>query len=149
MSSGRQDEGEASRRREVVVPRAEERVVAGRRVRTTATVRVEKKVREREELVDEPVRIEEVCVERVPIGRYVESAAPTREEGGTLIIPVHEEVLVVERRLLLKEEIHVTKTTREERHREVVVLRSEEVEITRHPAPDAESESDAGQGATT
>ena len=30
-----------------------------------------------------------------------------REEHGTLIVPVLEEVLVVEKRLMLKEEIHI------------------------------------------
>jgi uncharacterized protein (TIGR02271 family) len=93
-------------------------------------------VRERTELVDEPVIREQVEIERVPIGKVVGVMPPRREEGDTLVIPVVEEQLVVERRLVLKEEIRVRKVRTTERHRETVTLRSEEAEIVRSDGDD-------------
>jgi stress response protein YsnF len=46
-----------------------------------------------------------------------------REEGDTIVIPIVEEVLVVERRLFLKEEVHVGRVTSTERHHKSVTLR--------------------------
>jgi len=46
-------------------------------------------------------------VEHVPIGRMVETAPPVREEDGVTVIPVIEEVVVTETRLVLREELHV------------------------------------------
>jgi uncharacterized protein (TIGR02271 family) len=75
----------------------------------TGRVRLRKVVHEREEVVDPPLWREEVVVERVSVDRFVDGPISTRAEGDTVIIPVLEEVLVVEKRLLLKEEVHVTK----------------------------------------
>jgi hypothetical protein len=44
---------------------------------------------------------------------------------------VLEEVLVVERRLRIKEELHITRIRREERHVESVLLKSEQVSVER------------------
>jgi stress response protein YsnF len=52
------------------------------------------------------------------------------------VIPVVEEVLVVERRLVLKEEIHLRRVRTTTRHRETVTLRDEQVVIER-PEPGA------------
>jgi stress response protein YsnF len=54
-----------------------------------------------------------------------------RYEGDTLIIPVIEEVLVVEKKLLLKEEVHITKYVGETQQEKTVTLRSEEVSVER------------------
>ncbi|MCA1628121.1 MAG: YsnF/AvaK domain-containing protein, partial [Acidobacteria bacterium] len=61
-------------------------------------------VREREEIVDELLLKEAVEVERVIINREVDAPVPVRYEGETMIVPVLEEMLVVEKRLVLKEE---------------------------------------------
>jgi hypothetical protein len=47
------------------------------------------------------------------------------------VVPVLEEVLVVERRLRIKEELHITRIRREERHVESVLLKSEQVSVER------------------
>ena len=52
---------------------------------------------------------EEVDIHRVPVNQYVEEAPPIRYEDDRIIIPVLEEVLHVEKRLLVKEEVVVTK----------------------------------------
>jgi uncharacterized protein (TIGR02271 family) len=94
-------------------------------------VRIRKMVHEREELVDPPLLRDEVVVERVPINRVVEGPIPVRSEGDTLIIPLFEEVLVVERRLLLKEEVHLTKRRVETHTPQRVTLRREEAIVER------------------
>jgi len=53
------------------------------------------------------------------------------QEGDTTIIPVVEEIVVVERRLVLKEEIRVRRVSTKEQHQETVVLREQEAVTTR------------------
>jgi hypothetical protein len=48
-------------------------------------------------------------IERVQIDRIVAEPPVQRQEGDTLILPVVEEVLVVEKRLMLREEIRITR----------------------------------------
>jgi len=55
----------------------------------------------------------------------------SRYEDDTLVIPVMREELVVNRRWVLVEELHVTRVHREERRSERVEARSEQVEIER------------------
>lgn len=76
---------------------------------------------------------ENVAIERVPVGTIVSEAPPVREEGDVLVIPLLEEVAVVERRLLFREEVRIQRirTTRE--HREAVTLRAEDVNVSRKP----------------
>lgn len=123
---------EARRDPEVVLLEvaAEELVVTRRRI-DGALVRVATTTREREHQVDEELTHERVEVTHVPVGRTVDAVPPVREEGDTTILPVVEEVVVVERRLVLKEEIHIRRLRTTERHRETVVLREQEAVITR------------------
>lgn len=119
--------------RRLVVPVLAEELAIDRRVVTTGVVRVEKRVHEREELVDTAVTREHVQVDRVPVGQFVDAPPAIRHEGETLVIPVLEEVLVVEKRLRLKEEIRVTRQRVTEPAPERVVLRFEEVVVERLP----------------
>jgi stress response protein YsnF len=90
--------------------------------------------RSREELVDELLTQEHADIERVDIRRLVDAAPDVRYEDDTVIIPVIEEVVVVERRLFLKEEIRIRRVRTTERHSETVMLREQEVVIRRTPA---------------
>lgn len=109
------------------------RVEAGR-------VRISKVVREHEELVDEPLLREEVIIERVPINRFVEEAIPLRSEGDTIIVSLLEEVPVVEKRLMLKEELRIT-VRRVEAHKPIsVTLRSEEATVEHIASKDSHGE---------
>jgi stress response protein YsnF len=56
-----------------------------------------------------------------------------REEGDTLIVPIVEEAVVVERRLVVKEEIHVRRIRRTENYEERVKVRKQEAVVTRSP----------------
>lgn len=127
--------------RRFVLPVVVEELEVGRRAVTTGVVRVQKRVHEREELVDETVTREDVHVERVPVGRMVDAPPAMRSEGDTLVIPVLEEVLVVERRLRLKEEVRVTWSRTVEPAPQRVVLRDEEVIVERRSPPEGEGES--------
>jgi len=121
--------------RALTVPVIEEEPEVQKRKVETGKVRIQKVVREREEVIDEPLLREEVSVERVPINRVVEAPVPVRREGNVLIIPLLEEVLVVEKRLLLKEELHITKRSVEVHDPQRVNLRREEAIIERTAKP--------------
>ena len=120
---------------QVVVPVVAETVEVGKRRVETGRVRVRKTVRTTEKVVDEPVVAEEVEVERVPINREIAEAVGPRQEGDTLIVPLLEEVLVVEKRLVLREEIRITRRKVERRSSEKVTLRSEEATVERIEGP--------------
>jgi uncharacterized protein (TIGR02271 family) len=123
--------GAEAREPPLVLPVMEETLTVDTRPVETGRVRIRKVVHEREELVDPPLLREEVIIARVPINRVVEGPLPVRYEGDTMIISLLEEVLVVERRLLLKEEVHIT-TRRTETHTPArVTLRREDVTIER------------------
>jgi uncharacterized protein (TIGR02271 family) len=123
----------------VVLPLHGEKLAVSRRTVETAVVQVSTVTQSSDALVDEPLTHERVEIERVPVGRIVENPPSIREEGDVTIIPVLEETIVVEKRLILKEEIRVRRVRVTEQHRETVVLREQEVVIKRNEtgqAPD-------------
>jgi uncharacterized protein (TIGR02271 family) len=115
----------------VVVPVVAEQLEVQKRMVEAGGVRVRKTVSEREEVVDEPLLREEVQVRRVPVGRVVEGPVPVRHVGDTIIVSLLEEVLVVEKRLMLKEELHITKERVETYRPQRVTLRTEEAVVER------------------
>jgi uncharacterized protein (TIGR02271 family) len=115
----------------IVMPVVAETLEVEKRKVQTGGVRVRKVVHEREEVVDEPLMREEVQVKRVPINRVVDAPVPVRHVGNTMIISLLEEVVVVEKRLMLKEELHITKGEIETYKPQRVTLRSEEAVVER------------------
>lgn len=115
---------------EVVIPLLTEDFSVERR-KVRRNVRVQVQTLSHDHLVDEALAQERVEIERVAIDRPVDAYPPVREEGDTTIIPVVEEVLFIERRLMLKEEIHLRRVKTTERHREMVTLRDQQVVIDR------------------
>jgi uncharacterized protein (TIGR02271 family) len=120
----------------LVIPVVVEELEVQKRVVETGKVRLTKVVHERETLVDEPLWREHVTITRVPIGRVVEGPVPVREEEDTTILSVVEEVLVVEKRWMLQEEIHIRQERLETHQPQRITLRSEEVQIARVPHAD-------------
>ena len=120
-----------------VIPLLEESVEVQKRVVDKGGVRITKLVHDQEEIVDEMLRQERVTVERVPINQPVDQAPTIRREGSTLIVPILEEVLVVEKRLMLKEELRVTMQQVNHREPQSVNVRREEVIIERIEQIDA------------
>jgi uncharacterized protein (TIGR02271 family) len=116
-------------RETVVIPVAREELRIEKQTRESGRTIVHIIPTARQEVVDLPVMRENVEVERVPVNRVVERTGPVREEGDVTIVPVFEEVLVVEKRLMLKEEIRITRRRSTEHERQEVTLRSEQVRI--------------------
>jgi len=114
-----------------VIPVIEESAVVTKRVVDRGGVRVTKLVHEREETIDEPLWQERVTVEWVQVNQPVDHAPTVRRDGDTLIIPILEEVVVVEKRLVLKEELRVTMQRVSRRQPQSVTLRREEVVVER------------------
>src|SRR5687768_56656 len=82
--------------RRVVVPVVEEQLLLGKRAVETGRVLVKKRVIEEQQAFEQPLNKEEVLVERVTVERFVDGPVSDRQEGDTLVLPVLEEVLVVE-----------------------------------------------------
>jgi uncharacterized protein (TIGR02271 family) len=133
----------------LVVPVMEEDLRVDRRKVETGRVRLTKTVHEREELVDEPLLEEEIEVERVAINRIVDGPLPVRHEGDTMIIPLLEEVPVVEKRLVLKEELRITKRQHKTRKPQRVTLRSEEARVERLDSSEQQRGKDKGEQPTS
>jgi uncharacterized protein (TIGR02271 family) len=115
----------------LVIPVIAEELDVQKRVVETGKVRVTKAVHERETVVDEPLFRDEVDVERISVHRPVEGPVPVRYEDDTVIISIMEEVLVVQKQLILKEELHIRKRRVETRQPQQVTLRQEEARIER------------------
>ncbi len=130
---------------QVVVPVVEEELRVGKRVVETGRVRVTKSVHEREEVVDEPLLREEYDVERVPVDEFVDGPVGPWQDGETLIVPVLEEVLVVEKRLVVREELRITRRRFEERRPQRVKLLGEEVSVERAQVDDARADDEENQ----
>ena len=118
----------------IVMPVVREDVHIGTaQVDTGKGVRIHKTVSEQPHQIDETLMRDAVNVRRVPVDMIVAlSEAPVaRQEGDTLIVPILEEILVVEKRLRIKEEIHITRTAQAEQFADTVMLRSEHVTVER------------------
>lgn len=113
------------------IPLVEEKAEMGKRVRTTGTVTVETVVRHETQPVEAELDSETVEVRRVPVGRFVDGPVPDRNEGDTLVVSVLEEVLVVEKRLRVVEEIHLTRRRTSRHVQDSVPVRREEARIER------------------
>jgi stress response protein YsnF len=115
------------------MPLHEEQVELERRLRVTGRVTVKTETDVREELIDELLAREHAEIERIPVGRPIDTMPEVREDGDTIIVPIVEEVIVVERRLMLKEEVRIRRVRETERHRETVELRKQRAVIARAP----------------
>lgn len=104
LAEGRADASPAERR---TLELREERLEARKELEEAGSVRIRKAVEEVPRRLEVDAYHEEVTVEHVPIGRVVKEQEPAREEDGVFIVPIYEEQLVVVKRLVLKEEIHV------------------------------------------
>lgn len=122
----------------MVIPVIEEQVDVHKRTVDRGRVRVQKSVHEREVVIDEPIVQEDAEIERVPIGREVDGPIPVRYEGDTMIVPLMEEVLVVEKRLLLREELRITRRRTEVHEVRRETVRVEEANVERLPSRPAD-----------
>lgn len=131
---------------QVTIPVVEEYLRIGREVVETGRVRITKSVTQAPEAAVVPLVHEEVSVERVACNQYVDTAPAVRQEGDVTIIPVVREVLV--KRLLVVEELHVTKRRIETLETQQLVLRKEEIHVERLNPNGAEAPAPAGSVTT-
>jgi uncharacterized protein (TIGR02271 family) len=114
----------------LTAPVIAEQLTVEKRLVETGRIHIHKQVLEQEQVVDEPLLRQEVAVDHVPINQVWEGAPPpVRYEGETLVIPLLEEVLVVEKRLMLKEELHIHRVQRTVHAPQTVTVRREEVTV--------------------
>lgn len=129
-----------------VIPVVEEQPVWHKRTVETGRVRIVKQVAAQTQDIDTAVWQETLQVERVAVNQPVDGPVSIRYEGDTLVVPVLEEVLVVEKRLMLKEELRIAKHRVESRQPRQVTLRREEVTVERLPAGMAAETAHPGGG---
>ncbi len=113
----------------VIISIVEERPVVRKDEVTTGVVHVSTRTEQRVVHVDDTVRRTVVDVQHVPVDQFVDVEPQSREEGNVLIIPVVEEVLV--KRLLLKEELRITRTSTLEAVERDVTLRVMHADVQR------------------
>jgi uncharacterized protein (TIGR02271 family) len=132
MEKTRQDES---------IPIVEEELRIDKREAVTGRVRVRTEVDTVEELARASLDAETVEVQRVPVDRIVDVAPTVRTEGDVTIVPVFEEVMVVEKRLILKEELHIRRRRTSKDVEVPVTLRKQRAVVERLPADEAHDES--------
>ena len=131
----------SDQRTEEVLLLLEEELRVEKRNIVTGRVRVRSVVDTVEEIARAELEEERVDVTRVPIGREVTTPPTVRSEGDVVIVPVLEEVLVVEKRLVLKEELHIRRYVARENFEVPVTVRKQRAVIER-VTPDGHTRSD-------
>lgn len=129
----------ATRGDEVVISLVAETLNVGKREVETGRVRFSTTVTERVETIDEPLFKTEVEIKRIAVGQLVDAPPPVRYEQDVMIIPVMEEVLVVEKRLRVKEEVYISQRREEYRSPQQVTLRTETLSEERLSATSPQS----------
>jgi uncharacterized protein (TIGR02271 family) len=114
------------------LPVVEETVHVEKKTTETGKVKISKTVKVDTETVNLLQVQDEVQIERIPINEFVQTPPPPlRYEGNIIIIPVLQEVMVTEKRLLLIEEVRITKRKVESKESQEVALRKEELKVER------------------
>jgi uncharacterized protein (TIGR02271 family) len=108
-----------------------EELSVGKEAVETGRVRVTKQTHTREVAVDESLLRESAEIETIPIGRQIFEMPSVRHEGETIVVPIVEEILHTERRLILKEEVRITRRKTTEQFHDRVTLRYQEAVVTR------------------
>ncbi len=111
------------------IPLVEEEITVSKRETETAKYLLNKTVETEEVNLNLNLKKQKVHVNRVAKNQEVEVAPQIRTENGVTIIPVIEEVAVVVKKLILKEEIHITSTENTEQFEQTETLRKEKIDI--------------------
>ena len=128
------------------IPLVEERVVVTKREVETGRLRVQVSVEERQDNVPVDLAHDEVEILRVPVNKAVSQLPSVRLEGSTTVIPVVEVVVVVEKRLVVVEEIHIRRKSVTETREIPVTVKSERVRIDRSGNAERPADRPAGNG---
>jgi uncharacterized protein (TIGR02271 family) len=121
-----------------------EELSVGKETVETGRVHISKQTHTREVSIVEDLLRESAEIETIPIGRQIFEMPPVRHEGETIVVPIVEEVLHTERRLILKEEVRITRRKITGQFHDRVTLRYQEAVVTR-----VQSASEMVDGAST
>ena len=130
---GEKDQQQSKQHEEsFTLPVVEETVHVDKKTIETGKVKISKTVKVDTETVNLLQVQDDVEIERIAINEFVQTPPPPlRYEGDTIIIPVMQEVTITEKRLLLIEEVRITKRKVESKESQEVVLRKEEINVQR------------------
>ncbi len=120
-----------AKEKELVIPVIHETFVVEKEIVEVGKVTLHKKVYEEKIPLNESIAHEHCEVTRIAIDKMVTEYLASRIEGDTTIIPVVKEVLVVEKRYVIIEEIHMTKVRTVNPHYQEISLFREEVTVER------------------
>jgi uncharacterized protein (TIGR02271 family) len=115
----------------LVVPIVQEELHADAVPVQTGGVRVTKHIEGHDEILEQELRRGRVEVKRVKTDRVVDGPQPVQRLGNTLVVPVVSEVLHVEKRWVVTEEIHLTQIEEREAVQQTVTVNREQAEIER------------------
>lgn len=113
------------------IPVIEQQLQVTTRILETGRVRPTKTVHEQGTIVTIPLQQEQYTLERMALNAYVDQMPTTGQEGEMTNYPVVKEVLVVQKRFLLSEEIRVTRQQTQTQQTQTVRLRRETLTIER------------------
>lgn len=115
----------------ISVPVIKEELQLDKNLVETGRVKLIKKVTEKLTDYSIPLNIETVIVERFPLNKLIDGPRETRYEGDTTIIPVIKEEWVLQKQLVLVEEIHITRHRQETLASGQILLKEESIEVVR------------------
>lgn len=116
----------------IIIPVLEEEVKITKEFIEIARVNLSKTVNESLETFNIPLTEEKIVVERISKNEFIHTVPPaSRYEGDVMIISVLKEVAVVEKRMMLVEEIHISTVKTEKNELLEVLVRKEEVNVVR------------------
>ncbi|WP_319004872.1 YsnF/AvaK domain-containing protein [Microvirga lenta] len=114
-----------------MLPIAEEGLHFDKHAVTTGRVRVRTITDVASEMAQATLAHETVEVTRIPVDRVADEAPAVRTENDVTIVPALEEVLVVEKQLVLKEEMHIRRRVETEDVEVPVKLRKQRAVVPR------------------
>ena len=142
----KRDHGRGPTAARPLLPLVEAPAAVGKERKTTGRVEVRTLTETFEETLQASLDRETVEVTRVPIDRQVDAPPSIRTEGDVTIVPVLEEILVVEKRLVLREEIHIRRIKTVDTIETPVTLRRQRAVVERQKAAGPSLEDPTSRG---
>src|SRR5687767_3825658 len=106
----------------MIIPVIQEQITIEKEVVETGKVRVSKTVSEETASLNIPLIQEAYDVQRMPMKQVLDTPPGIRYEGETIVVPVMREILIVEKKYELIEEVRLTKKTTSIPHIQEITL---------------------------
>jgi uncharacterized protein (TIGR02271 family) len=114
-----------------VIPLIEETVRIQKEAVVTGHVRVRTVTEATDHVVAQELETENVEITRVSVDREVAEAPAVRQEGDVTIVSIVEEIIVVTKRLVVIEEVHIRRVKSTERFETSINLRKQYAVVER------------------